>query len=342
MRKTTIIITLIALVAALGLSVATATAADQTRDQLRDQARDQLRDRIDAAQQLTAEQRTQMRENLEACLRLGLSEQEIGPLFPEGGEGREMSGDAMLRIQNRVRTAAQEGLPVGLMVAKVNEGRTKGVADPVLERVCERVENNLRAAHAVMERAREMTQRREDPEQERRMEREMAQQMWRGMHEGDYDGLLERARKRLRDGSCNVEDVVSAGEIAARLQGQGVGRDRALEVSGEAIEKGYRSREMRYLQFMVTARHRNGADDDFVGDLEYCLGMGMGLEQMYQHMMQHGWMGPGEMWSPGGYHPIDDTGHGPGHDGMMDGGHHGDGSGGMGGGGSDGGRKGNK
>lgn len=333
MRKTTIIITLFALVAALGLSAATATAADQTRDQLRQQ----LRDRIDAAQQLTAEQRTQMRENLEACLRLGLSDQEIGPLFPGDGQGREMSGEAMLRIQNRVRTAAQEGLPVGLMVAKVNEGRTKGVADPALERVCERVENNLRAAHGVMERAREMVQRREDPEQERRMEREMAQQMWRGMHEGDYDALLERARKRLRDGSCNVDDVVAAGEVAARLQGQGVGRERALEVSGEALEKGYRSREMRYLQFMVTARHRNGAAADFVGDLEYCLGMGMALEQMYQHMMQHGWMGPGEMWSPGGYHPIDDTGHGPG-----DGGHHGDGSGGTGGGGSDGGHKGNK
>jgi hypothetical protein len=163
------------------------------------------------------------------------------------------------------------------------------------------------------------------------MHQEMAMQMWRGMSEEGYGQLERHAQMRLRDGSCGIADLVSAGETATRLQEEGVASGRAVSVTGQALRHGYRANEMMQLQYMVINRQRTGGTmDGFMGDMEYCLGSGMQMGQMYEYMMQHGWMGPGHMSGPWGSQHMDNMG-GPGHHGggggMGDDGHHGGGGG---------------
>jgi hypothetical protein len=307
---------------------------DRTKQYSKDQVRARLHKDIDAAVDLTAEQRAAMHANADACVDLGIDPAGLDALFPGEQKRNRVSAQTMLRLQNRVMTAAREGLPVEPVMAKVQEGRTKGVPDPLLEQACVRMENHVRAANQIMKRAmNDGLDPPGDPAQNRRMNTEMAQQMWRGTKEQDYDQLRERARLRLRDGSCSVEDLVSAGELGTRLMEAGVERERAMKFSGDALQQGYGRREMQQLRIVVAARHQRGEPmDGFMGDMEHCIGAGMGAGEMYNYMMRHGWMGPGDMYGPGGHQPTDPKGHGGKHGG--DGDEGGQGGGGQGGGGS--------
>lgn len=293
------------------------------QDRTREQIRERIRQRIDAAPDLTEAGRAEMRANLDACINLGVSDASLGAIFPGDPGRREISTQTMLQMQKQVRVTAESGLPVEPMLAKVQEGRTKGAPDPALEQACQRMENNVRAADRIMAQARQDgVKPAKDPGQERQMIREMAQQMWRGTSPGEMDQLCERARERLRDHECSMDDLVAASETATRLREEGVERRRAMQVSGEALRQGYTAAQIRQLQYMMIYRHQNGRSiDALVDDFEYCLGAGMDASHMYQHMMQNGWMGPGDMQGPGGSRPIDDQGHGPG---SGSGGHHGD------------------
>jgi hypothetical protein len=254
----------------------------------------------------------------------------------------------MLKLQERVRAAAQEGLPVDPVVNKIQEARTKGVPEANLERICERMENHVREAQRIMTRAKaDGIQPAPDQRRERQMIQEMAQHMWRGTTAADVDQLRTRARERSRERTCTVEDLTVASETATRLREEGVEAHRAVRVTGDALAKGYGAGELRQLQYMMVYRHREQrAVTGLVDDFEHCVATGMNSAHMYEYMMQHGWMGPGDMHGPGGSNPIDDQGHGPGHmgdgsgGGTDGGGHHvGDGMGGTstGGGGTGGG-----
>ncbi|MCK5406362.1 MAG: hypothetical protein KAJ37_02855 [Candidatus Krumholzibacteria bacterium] len=300
-------------------------AQQHDRDRDRDRAKAEMHGRIDAAPGLTTEERGQMHANLDACFDLGVSEAGVGAVFPGEENRHRVSAQAMLRLQNRVMTASREGLDVESMLAKVQEGRTKGVPEPLLEQACERMENHVRTANRIMEKAKEEGfEAPQDQTQNRRMQKEMAQQMWRGMNEEGLDHLCDQARLRLRDGSCSLDDLTAASETATRLHEEGIATDRAVHVVGEALRRGYGTHEMHQLRFMVTARHQQGGPiDGFLADMEYCLGEGMGSQEMYRHMWQNGWMGPGDMHGPGGCNNIDDVGHGgPAHHGGMGGDDH--------------------
>jgi hypothetical protein len=300
-----------------------------------DVSRDQLHSEIDAAGDLSMEERETMHANLDACFQMNMPGPMLQAVFP-GSSHRHMSGEAMIGLQNRIMTTGRDGLPVEPMLAKIQEGRTKGVPGPVLERACNRMDGYLRAADRIMTQSRDHgLEPPGDPAQRHRMHQEMAMQMWRGMSEENYGQLGEQARMRLRDGSCGIADLVSAGETATRLQEEGVATARAVRVTGEALRHGYRANEMMQLQYIVMNRQRTGDTmDRFMGDMEYCLGSGMQVEQMYEYMMQHGWMGPGHMSGPWGSQYMDNMGgpghHGSGgmgndddhHGGMGDGGHH--------------------
>jgi hypothetical protein len=248
-----------------------------------------------------------MHANLETCIELGVTEPGLEAVFPGEGEQRRISTKTMLQLQNRVMTAAREGLPVEPMLAKVQEGRTKGVPEPLLEQACVRMENNVRTANQIMKKAmNDGVEPPKDQVQNKRMQREMAQQMWRGMNEEGYDQLRKRAQLRLRDGECDAEDLVAAGEVATRLLEAGVDRERAVRFSGDALQQGYRAQEMRRIQLMVASQqHRGEPMNGFFGDLEHCVGAGMGSGEMQNYMMRHGWMGPGDVYGPGGYNPVD-------------------------------------
>ena len=311
-------------------------AQQHDRDRDRDRAKAEMHGRIDAAPGLTTEERGQMHANLDACFDLGVSEAGVGAVFPGEENRHRVSAQAMLRLQNRVMTASREGLDVESMLAKVQEGRTKGVPEPLLEQACERMENHVRTANRIMEKAKEEGF--EAPQvqtQNRRMQKEIAQQMWRGMNEDGYERIRERAQLRLRDGDCSVDELTAAGEVATRMLEAGVNRERAMSLSGDALQQGYQTREMHQLQVMVASRHQRGEPmDEFMGGMEHCINAGMGPGEMYNYMMRHGWMGPGDMYGPGGYQPMNHKGYGGGSDGGDggDGGHGGhgghDGSGG--------------
>lgn len=317
-----------------------AAGGDRTRDQLQqgpgagggqdqtqDQVRDRIQDRIRGAAGLTPEERAAMQNNLDGCYKAGAASGWLPSIFPGEPGGRQISTRTMLKLQERVRTAAQQGMPVDPVLAKVQEARTKGVPEANLERVCERMENCVREAQRIMAQAKaDGMKPAPDQRRERRMTQEMAQHMWRGTSPEDVDQLRMRARERSRDHACTLEDLTVASETATRLREEGVDGRRAVAVTGDALAKGYGAEELRRLQYMMVYRHREQrAVTGLVDDFEHCLATGMDATHMYQYMMQHGWMGPGDMHGPGGSDPMDDQGHhGPG--GM-------DGTGGMGGGG---------
>ena len=325
-----------------------ATAPDRTREQLQqgpgagggedpiqDQIRDRIQDRIHKASNLTPEERTAMQKNLEACTRAGAASDWLPAVFPGEPGGRQISTRTMLKLQERVRAAAQEGMPVDAVLAKIQEARTKGVPEGNLERVCERMENHVREAQRIVTQAKaDGLKPAPDQQRERRMIQELAQHMWRGTSAADVDQLRTRARDRSRDRTCTLEDLTVASETATRLREEGVEARRAVRLTGDALSAGYGAEELRRLQYMMVYRHREQrAVTGLVDDFEHCLGTGMNSAHMYQYMMQHGWMGPGDVHGPGGSNPIDDQGHGPGQPGGGPGGHmSGDGPGGMNGG----------
>jgi len=292
--------------------------------------RAQFRTGIDQAPGLSAEQRTRMRENLDACLGLDMAVAEVGALFPEQDGSCYPSAAAMLRFQEQVLDLAEGGLLTEPLVAKIQEGRIKNVPEPALMQACIRVEAQVRSAYSLMNQAREYgLGRPADAGRERWMEGEVAQQMWRGMTREGFEHLSEQARLRLREGPCTIEDLVSASDAATRFEESGVGLGESVQVCGEALRQGYRGQELRELGYMAMATHRRGAPmDEFMNGLEECLHRQMAMGDMYQYMMQRGWMGPGDMQGPGGHSGADDR-WGPGHMGNQDGD---GGQGGMGGG----------
>lgn len=299
--------------------------ADQ--EQAQAQIRERIQERIRTAPNLTPGERAAMQGNLEGCLKAGAAGPALQAVFPGEPKGKQVSTPTMLKLQERVRAAAQEGLPVEPVLSKIQEARTKGVPDATLERVCERMENHVREAQRIVTRARaDGLKPAPDPRRERQMVQDLAQHMWRGTPPADVDQLRERARERSRQRACTMEDLVAASETATRLREEGVEARRAVRVTGEALQKGYGAEELRRLQFMMVYRHREGRPvAGLVDDFEHCLGAGMDAAHMYKYMMQHGWMGPGDVGGPGGSRPIDDQGHGPGMPGGGPGGHSPDG-----------------
>jgi hypothetical protein len=300
-----------------------------------DVLRERIRDRIEREEGLQARERDQLRQHLSECDKLGLGDPVVGALFDET---RPLG--AQIRTQARVLAIAREGLPVEPVTEKLQEGRRKGVSESVLERACERMEENVRAAGRFMKRAREAGVAPGDDDAEKRRTGEMAKCMWHGLTEGDGDQLRERARLRLRDGSCTTEDLTAAAETAVKLQSFGVESERAKRVAGEALQYGYSAREMRQISWIVmTANAHGGPRDQVLGHLEKGIRSHHQLSQMAREMWQRGWMGPGdEHRGLGGHNMMDDAGgSGAHHGGHDDDDGHGDGHGGQQGGGEQGG-----
>lgn len=276
--------------------------------------RERIQERIRSARNLSDGERVEMQTNLEACIRSGVSDPGLETVFPRTGRGRQISTQTMLQLQTRVRVMAQEGLPVEPVLAKVQEALMKGVPEPGLGQVSERVERHVREAKRIMTQARaDGIQPAADARRERQMIRELAQQMWRGTTAQDVDALRTQARERTRSRVCTAEDLVATSETVTRLREEGVEARRATRVAGEALRQGYGAEEMRRLQYMMVYRHREGRGvKGLVDDFEHCIGSGMDSAHMYQYMMQHGWMGPGDVQGPGGSRPIDDQGRGRG------------------------------
>ena len=280
-----------------------------TQAQSDDALRERIRERIDSDDQLKERDRLQLREHLRDCEELGLSDSTVKALFANGVPLQEQ-----IRHQNRILTMAREQLPVESLVAKLEEGRRKQAGEPALERVCSQLEEHVRTAAQVMNRARESGLQPGDDTTEKRLTESLAMNMWRGLGEGDCDQLMERARLRLRDGSCSTTDFAAASATATELRELGLEHERATRMAGDALQNGYAAREIRQMAHMVMAAHAHGqAVDEVVGHVQNGLRQHEQMGELMQHVWQRGWMGPGEEHGGrGGHSPVDDVIGGPG------------------------------
>jgi hypothetical protein len=287
-----------------GPVVGTASAQDesatQTRD--RDQARSdeqtpqgdelhrRIRDRIESEPGLQTPERDQLRKHLGECESLGLDDAEISAIFSDSEPLQKQ-----IRTQARVLAMAREGLPVEPVTQKLQEGRRKGISDEMLDTVCARMEESVRAANRYMEQARDAGVTPGDRGMERRRTAEMAKHVFNGLGEGDMDQLRERARIRLRDGSCTTNDLTAATETTAKLRAMGIERERAARVVGDALQHGYTAREMRQLSWMImTAKTHGGEQNDVLDTIERGIRNQDQLAEMVREMYQRGWMGPAD------------------------------------------------
>jgi hypothetical protein len=286
---------------------ARAQIRDNSQDPQGEMLRERIRERIQNEDGLKEQDRERLRKHLRDCDDLDLGDETVAALFDESTPLKNQ-----IRNQERVIEMKREGLPVEPVMLKLREGRRKGVNEQVLEQVCERMEANVRTANRFMKQVREDGVTPGNEEAEQRRTREMAQNMWRGLEEGDMDQLRERARLRLRDGSCTTEDLTAAAETASRFKEMHVERERAVRLAGDALQNGYGAEEMHQLRWMVMTAHMHGGPPDEVLDtLENGLRNQHQLTQMVQQMWQHGWMGPAdEHGGRGGHSYGDDAGGG--------------------------------
>ena len=302
---------------------------DPQQQRQREQAMEQLRVGIDNMEGLDAGERTRMHNRLRSCSDAGLAPEQLEGLFPTQDQ-RHLQARTAVRVQNRVTAALADGLPVEPMVAKVREGCVKGVPDTRIEQAAQRIEANLRVARRVMhESVGDGLTPPADRQQQANQVRTMAQHMWSGLQEGDMQRLRERARERLRDGSCQTDDLVGASGAAVRMMDVGADRAEAVRLSGEALRRGYSRQQMQEMSALLAAGHANGGPlDSMLRDLKECLGEGMDCGEMARHMVRAGWLGPGQMQGPGGHgsgmqHGAGNPGYQGGHGGMEGGGMHG-------------------
>ncbi len=338
---------LLTMVASFAGAQETSGERARERHELRDPAnepqgdalRERIRERIENEPGLQEQEREQLRKHLGECNELALGDDTVAALFDD-----QRSLRAQLRQQERVLAMTRDGLPIDPVMEKLREGRRKGASEEVLERVCSRMEHHVRVASRVIEHARaDGVEPTGNLQTELKLTRSMAMNMWRGLGEGDVEKLRERAHDRLRDHRCTTTDLAAAAETATQLQEMNTERNRAVEMAGEALARGYTAREMRQISWMVmAARAHGGPPEEVLDRLEQGLRNQERMGEMMQQMWQRGWMGPGEEHGGrGGHSPVDDVIGGPGGQGgggpQGPGGGEGGGSGGGEGGGSHGG-----
>lgn len=302
---------LLAVTAVIALSLpAAAQDAPDDPDQARLRLRERLTECIEHDGGLTDPQRLRMREHLAQGLAAGLDAADLETLFGEG-ELTRLQAAARLRIQERVVKAGSDDLPIEPVMNKLREGAMKGAGEQALENACQKMEQHVRTASRLMNRAvADGVEPPADPARTRSMIAATARNMWRGLAEGELEQLCEQARERARERDCSLDELSEAAETATRLREGGVERGQAMKLAGEALRDGYTVEQMTRLRNAFAAQAARGGDvERMAAEMRNCLEAGMGSGEMMQHMEQMGWMGPEHAM---GHGPIDDMGGGPG------------------------------
>ncbi len=295
----------------------------------------EIRENIRQHSGLDEAQREQMMANLDRCLDQGLSADQVQTLFPAADFADQDRAQYMLAHQNRILGVGEAGLPMEPMMEKMREGRMKRVRPQMMDRVLAQTDHNIRIADRVMRetiaggvrpagRNGEMSDAVVD----------LSRCLWDGLQEQDMEHLGENARLRARDGGCGLDEFVAANQAATRFAQSGVDREHAVNMAAEAMHNGYSAQDMRTMgDMMMTSAHMDGDHQTMMDSMDDWIHEGVSMDEMTEHMMDGGWMGPADMMGPGGHHPMNDMGMGgAGHDGGMGGDHdHGGMGGGMGG-----------
>jgi len=270
-----------------------------------EQLAERLRSGFESEPDLSRQEREELRRNLEAMLELGLSDAHIRAAFGEAGS--QVSVEARLQIQDRILAMLREGISPALVVDKLAEGETKRAREAVIREAVLRMETRTREAHRFVAQLRQEGGREHGAADGVRLELGIALDLWRGLRQEDLDRLRARARDRLRDGSCDLTHLAAAAETTTELMEAGADRDKAVELCGNALERGYSGIEMRQLgRMLMVAQTRGYPIDEVLEDVGFRVRSREPLGSMMQHMMFQGWMGPESMggWH-GGERPVD-------------------------------------
>lgn len=274
---------------------------------------DLLRERIHHDASLSEQDRTHMLENLQACLEMGSTAEDLEAIFPSRDLGKPINHETMLRMQVRVRDMLREGMHAGLVLEKVHEGRVKGVPSDRIEHVATQMEHHVQTAHRFLERGRaEGIHSPTDRHQRRVLERHLALDLWSGLGETDLDHLHEKGLQR--DGSCSASDLVAAANVASVMHQRGIDKHRSVELAGDALEAGFTTRDMRMLGAMMSASHLGEHGENVLHHLHQGMNDHRQLSEMAREMMSWGWMGPADASHGGDWHNMMDDwmGGGPG------------------------------
>jgi hypothetical protein len=286
-----------------------APRGEMTREQVREQIRARIERHAAGGHEGGEQLRQRLRQNLRSCWRHGLSGQEMAALFPEAELGSVDRARGLLAVQDRVLDTAAQDLPVGLMIGKLQEGRMKRVPAQRIAGALDQTADHLARAHRMLEGAVSdgVTPPRSRAERQHATQ-EMARCLWDGLGEGDLERIREQARERARERQCTTEDFVGACQAAAGFARGGLEPREAAEMAGRALGRGYSGGELRTMGHLMAAGPGHGRPDpELAREMDRWIDARLDLDQMTRHMMQGGWMGPGDL--PGGHG-------GPGHGGM--------------------------
>lgn len=264
---------------------------------------------------LPDELRAQMRQNLQRILELDLDPAQVEALFPGARPGRGPAPEVMLRWQQRVLAAAQDGLPADALLDKLCEGRRKGADPQRLEHAFGRMEQHARAAQRALQTAHAQgVAAQEDPGSERALLRGLALGLWRGLDEEELAQLVGGCAGRAGSGKCTTLELCAAAETAVQLRENGVEPARATGLAKAGLERGYSARDLRRLAHLVAAGRLHGDHvEEVLEALEDGVRQHADLDEMQRRMLQWRWMGPAEGRGHGGGSPVDDVlGGGPG------------------------------
>jgi len=324
--------TLMTMVVFSGVALAQENALPTDRNEAGTQQ--QIREQISSDPGLDRHQRERMMTNFDRCFQHGMTMEQVQALFPSQGMHGTDNAEHMLAMQDRVLGLADMDLPVGPMMGKIMEGRMKHVPAERMDRVLMRTGENIRFARGMMTGAIEGGV--GSPGTHGQMHdanSELAHCMWDGLTEQDMERLQERAMDRARSGGCSMDEFVAASQAATRFTHGGMDHGQAVSMAGDAMHHGYSADDMRTMGYMMMSGSEMGEHHtEMMGHMEGWISEGMSMDEMTQHMMEGGWMGPADMMGAGGHHGMDNMGWGgPGHDDGMhgDGGHGGMGDGGM-------------
>ena len=164
-----------------------------------------------------------------------------------------------LRVQEIVRTAHQNGLPVGPLVDKVSEGVAKKVNEEFLIRAMENVHGRYAFSY---DQAKLISH-----EQTRlhAVADTLAEGVAAGLSEDGVKAIVGRLRTRARD-KVQAHDMDNLAqktcEAARDMARLGVKSDTVVDVIGQSLEKGYTVRDMEQLRLSFMNRTRISQPED--------------------------------------------------------------------------------
>ncbi len=310
---------LLVLLAAFFIHAGLAMGQNETQNSDRQWVRD-IRQNIEQHSPADSPQSDQLMANLDRCLNQGMNSEQVQTMFSAGDFDNPDQVRDMLAHQDRILVVGEAGLPMEPMMEKFREGHMKHARAEMMDRVLAQTDHNIRVSDRVVrETVAGGVHPSGHPGEINSAIVDVSRCLWDGLHEEDLEHIGQNARMQSRNGGCGLGEFVAANQAATRFTQSGMQRHQAVVMASEALHNGYSAQEMHTMgDMMMTGTHWDGDHQEMMDNMGDWIHQGMSMDEMTEHMMDGGWMGPADMMGPGGSHPMNDMGWGgAGHHGGM-------------------------